>query len=363
MRQQQIAHSPPLDPRYAARMPIIASDMSADPFGERAPILTREPQQLLGARIEFQSNSRRLLRLVETAYAGLPGHQLSSEAPRLRVRLLLNADVPHPARSLPAPLAMLSGNGLLGGSTNSSNFVVMSPEERTALVVVSPHMLPFAYHTRYELIEFAVYTLAARVQRLIPLHAACVGLEGRGVVLMGTSGAGKSTVALHSLLAGFEFLSEDSVFLDPETMRATGIANFLHVRADSLRWLERTRDIAAIRSSPVITRRSGVKKFEVDLRRGRRGNGRYRLAHTAQKIVAIVYLSQEAAAQGELLLPLTKRNLASRLASDQRYAAGQSQWGAFKNSLSAVRGYELRRGRHPSEAVDALRQVIIDAAR
>jgi hypothetical protein len=58
-------------------------------------------------------------------------------------------------------------------------------------------MLRFPYHARYELIEFAVFTLAARAQGLVPLHAACVGEEGRGLLLMGESGAGKSTASLH----------------------------------------------------------------------------------------------------------------------------------------------------------------------
>src|SRR5258708_6306038 len=100
-------------------------------------------------------------------------------------------------------------------------------------------MLRFPYHIRYELIEFAVFMLACRAQRLVPMHAACVGLDGRGILLMGPSGSGKSTVALHCLLAGFDFLSEDSVFVASKSMGATGVANFLHVREDSLRWLGR----------------------------------------------------------------------------------------------------------------------------
>jgi hypothetical protein len=155
---------------------------------------------------------------------------------------------------------MIHGAGLLGGATFASNAVILSPREGAALVVVSPQMLRFPYHTRYELIEFAVFTLAARAQRLVPLHAACVGLDGRGILLMGPSGAGKSTVALHCLLNGFDFLSEDSVFVAPDTMLATGVANFLHVRADSLGWLGRSREAGAIAKSPVIQRRSGVKK-------------------------------------------------------------------------------------------------------
>src|ERR1700674_4497930 len=110
-------------------------DLYADPFGERSATMVREPLQLLGGRFQFESNSPQLLRLVDSAYSGLPPHRLSSVAPRLRVRLLLNArEQSRPRRgSEPPPLAMLSGPGYLGGATDLSNFVVMSPSERTAL--------------------------------------------------------------------------------------------------------------------------------------------------------------------------------------------------------------------------------------
>lgn len=44
-----------------------------DPFGERSATVTREEMQLLGGRFQFESNSPELLRLVDLAYAGLPG--------------------------------------------------------------------------------------------------------------------------------------------------------------------------------------------------------------------------------------------------------------------------------------------------
>jgi len=39
------------------------------------------------------------------------------------------------------------------------------------------------------------------------------------------------------------------VFVQPSTMLATGAANFLHVRSDSLQWLGRTPAAAAISTS------------------------------------------------------------------------------------------------------------------
>ena len=331
----------------------IIPDLYADPFGERTPTL-REHLQLLGARFQFQSNSRRLLQLVESAYGGLPRHRLSDAAPRLSVRLQLMSAGPLRSRRRlePPPLAMVSGAGFLGGATHGSNFVVLSPQERSALVGISPQMLRFPYHARYELIEFAVFSLAQRVQRLVSLHGACVGLGGRGVLLMGPSGAGKSTVALQCLLQGLDFLSEDAVFVAPDSLLATGIANYLHVPANSLGWIERD-DAAAIRLSPVIRRRSGVRKFELDLRRGG-----YRLAASPLQIGAVVFLSRKSARTGSLLRPLSKSMLLAKLAKAQAYAANQPEWPVFKRRVGRLDAFELRRGSHPIEAVDALRAVL-----
>jgi hypothetical protein len=330
----------------------IIPDLYADPFGERTPML-REHLQLLGARIQFESNSRQLLHRVESAYGGLPRHRLSDAGPRLTVRLQLMSGGPSRSRRLePPPLNMISGGGFLGGATRGSNFVVLSPQERSALVGISPQMLRFPYHTRYELIEFAVFSLAQRVQGLVSLHAACVGLGGRGVLMMGPSGAGKSTVALQCLLQGLDFLSEDAVFVAPNSLLATGIANYLHVPANSLRWIKR-EEAAAIRRSPVIRRRSGVKKFELNLRRGG-----YQLAPAPLHISAVVFLSSNSAGTGPLLRPLSKSKLLVKLAKAQAYAANQPEWPIFKRGVCRLDAFELRRGLHPIEAVEALRALL-----
>src|SRR5271155_1690708 len=110
----------------------ILPDSYADPFEERTPTL-RKHLQLLGARFQFESNSRQLLRLVESAYAGLPRHRLPDAGPRLRVRLQLMSGGPQRLRRRlePPPVTMVSGAGFLGGATQGSNFVLMSPQERS----------------------------------------------------------------------------------------------------------------------------------------------------------------------------------------------------------------------------------------
>jgi hypothetical protein len=329
-------------------------DLFSDPFGESSPMQFSKRLHLLGGDFHFESNSRRLMNLVDSAYTGLPNHRLSTPAPKFQVRLLSTSGTKGRKRAQPPPLAMLAGGGFLGGATAQSNFVAISPRGQGAVVVVSQDMRPFPYHTRYELIEFAVFTLAARAQGLVPLHAACVGQGGRGLLLMGPSGAGKSTVAMLSLLQGLDFVSEDSVFVSPRTLQATGAANFLHVRSDSLRWLKGTAEAAAIRESPVIQRRSGVRKFEVDLRRGG-----HRLAPAPLRIVGIVFLSPKSAGKRPLLEPLGNADMVARLELAQAYAANQPQWHTFRKSATGINAFELRRGRHPLEAVDMLRSLLV----
>lgn len=241
---------------------------------------------------------------------------------------------------------------MLCGTTSTSDFAVVAPDYRSALVVISQDMLRFKYHTRYELIEFAVFTLAARSQGLVPLHGACVGRDGRGLLLIGDSGAGKSTAALHCLLRGMDFLTEDSVFVAPDRMLATGVANFLHIRCDSLHSLPAS-SASMIRRSPVIRRRSGVEKFEIDLRRPE-----FRLAARPLKVAAVVFISKQPARRVNLLTRLRGQETVARLQNNQPYAVSQPGWTTFRKRIATVPSFELRRGRHPAEAADALQELL-----
>lgn len=64
-----------------------------------------------------------------------------------------------------------------------------------------------------------------------PLHAAGLSLGGRGVLVPGSSGAGKSTLSVILLRAGFDFLSDDTVFFEtrPEGVWAWGFPDEVDV--------------------------------------------------------------------------------------------------------------------------------------
>ncbi|TCV97803.1 hypothetical protein EC912_101820 [Luteibacter rhizovicinus] len=325
-------------------------DAGADPFHERsAPPLTVR-KDILGGHFHFESASEALLRLVEAAYGGLPPQRRYAAPPMFHVELRLVPRQTDRSVDEPPPVRTQSGAGLLCGVMDASNYVLVSPGQRRALVVVSEDMLSHPYHVRYELIEFAVFLLAARGMDLVPLHGACVGREGRGILLLGASGAGKSTLALHSLLQGMDFLAEDAVFVQPDNMLATGVANYLHVRDDALRFVDDKETRRWIGESPVIRRRSGVEKFEADLRLGRG-----RSVATPMTLIGAVLVSNRIADDPDALLsPIPRHEIAGRLSADQPYAAAQPGWRRFEQEMMRMGMHRLLRGRHPRDSADAL---------
>jgi hypothetical protein len=322
-----------------------------DPFGERRRARYHWRAHLLGAPFRFESEDARLHALVRQAFAALPAHRLQPHAPLLRVRLALLPD--KPARGVP-PVATRAAPGLLLGAAAGSALLAVAPREHSALLAVPEHLLASAYHLRYELLEFAVYLLAARAQKLVPLHAGCVARAGRGVLLVGASGAGKSTLTLQCLSAGMDFLAEDSVLIEPRSLRATGLASFLHLRADSLRFVD-ARTAGTLRAAPVIRRRSGIRKYEVDLRLAP-----YRLIAAPPRIVATVLLMPTPPAARCRLRALGGRALSAAMHREQPYARGQPRWRDFLRRITRLPAFALYRGRHPQQSVAALEALLAD---
>lgn len=323
--------------------PLATSSLLEDPFRERSRLAPLEIA-LLGGRFGFETENPELRRLVEWAYARLPRHRSRGSAPRFLIKLRLDESVDGHGDGAVPPISMLSGGGLLAGVADGSAFAVMSPDSRSAIINVSRSALRHPYHVRYELIEFAVFTLATRALGLVPLHAGCVGVSGRGVLLIGDSGAGKSTLTLQCALAGLDLLSEDSVLVDPRTLNATGVPNFAHLCHDGLRFLPSTV-AAKVRHSPTIRRRGGAVKLEIDLR-----GSTFRQAQPPLRLTSAVFLSTRPAADGALLVPLPAREARSRLRATQSYGAAQSGWNAFSRLITARPAFELLRPAHPAQA-------------
>lgn len=324
------------------------------PPPEPAPPPPIANKRVLGGLFRFESNSRDLINLVEAAYGGLPAQTFPNVTAEFRVEMHL---VPRSANSRvtepPAPQIRQEGVQLRA-NIDASNYVTIDPARHRARVVASEDMLQHAYHLRCELIEFAVFILAARGIGLVPLHAACVGRHGRGLLLLGGSGSGKSTLALHGLLHGLDLLAEDAVFVHPADLFATGVPNYLHLRRDAPDFTEDEAVRSWIGHAPVIRRRSGIEKFEVDLR-----GGYGRPAAGLLALVGAVFVSDQPAERPEASLTRLGAHQADRLfEADQPCAPSQPGWRRFKREIINRGVHQLRRGRHPRDSVDALRRLL-----
>lgn len=69
---------------------------------------------------------------------------------------------------------------------------------------------------RYNFLEKAVYLLLG-ASVVTDLHAACVSKNGKGILLIGDSGTGKSTLAYACARAGFTYTSDDTSYLINES--------------------------------------------------------------------------------------------------------------------------------------------------
>jgi hypothetical protein len=332
MRRQTLAAPPP------------------DPFREHRPARWVDERTLLGALFRFETDSRRLLAIVRRAYGQLPAQRFAPPGAECTVRLVRAPLARSSRRDEPPRLHTVSGGGILAALPDGASFVALSPEQRSAL---GRDLLGHPYHVRYELLEFAVYVLAARAQGLLPLHAACLGHRGAGLLVIGASGSGKSTLVLQGLFGGLDFLAEDSVLVRPRGLLATGISSYVHVRMDGLRFLTPPQRARLRGAGRRILRRSGVAKLEIDVR-----SRKLSLADEPLPIRAVVFLSRRLRRGSALLSALTPAELLRRLVSAERYAAQQPGWDQFCARIARLPGYELRRGEHPRQAIAELKRIL-----
>jgi hypothetical protein len=113
-------------------------------------------------------------------------------------------------------------------------------------------------HLRYYYLESMTYILLQSLY-LTPIHAACVALNGNGLLLCGDSGAGKSSLAYACARGGWTFVSDDASYLVRGWRRNVVVGNPHIVRL-------REQAVALfpeLRRHPVTLRANGDRAIEL----------------------------------------------------------------------------------------------------
>jgi hypothetical protein len=184
--------SQPLDfSRHGLEVPKLSLQRTFYPFGFPA---------------EVRTNSNEILLQFEQMW-GMFERRFSTEAILIDIHVVETESTecpPAPGYRIMWPLLVTVANTDNYGIANLSN-------GRTQMTVSNAALRNKSYLRFFFLDSTAGCHIATRYTT--PVHAACVELDGRGVLLCGDSGAGKSTISYACARLGWGYVSDDASFL------------------------------------------------------------------------------------------------------------------------------------------------------
>ncbi len=317
-----------------------------DPFLRGVRMRHRALLNVAGLPMVFESNQRWPLDLARDAYARLPALR---KLPAATLRCLVTDD---DANDVLPPGTLTFGDARTESALiTRANTATLNLAARSGLITLNAAAQRAPLRVRVDLIEFAGYRLAQHALRATGVHAACVAQQGAGVLIMGDSGAGKSTLVAACLAGGWDVIAEDSTFLLPRGNRARGVPAFIHLMQDALELFPEAGFERSVHSE--IVRKSGKRKFEIDVRRYRT----QRVLPVEARLRGVVILTGlDGAERADMpaFRRVRRREAAALLQRYQPYAVAQPGWQNAVSELCSLPIAACAPCRNLSASVEAL---------
>jgi HPr serine kinase-like protein len=177
----------------------------------------------VGFSVEIATNSEQVLAAAEESWGCFP--RVLDEPP-----VLLRIAVMEGGKSeCPPPPTVRGQRNLMLRVADATNFSVSHLELGFALGWLTPAVVANRSYLRYYFLEGMAWDLLEPLY-LTSVHAACVRLENKGVLLCGDSGAGKSSLAFACARKGWLFLSDDSSCLIRKSNQPVVVGNPTQIR-------------------------------------------------------------------------------------------------------------------------------------
>jgi hypothetical protein len=185
----------------------------------------------MGFPTELRTNSSEILAEAEKAWSSFDWR---FETGPIRVDVHVAEDngttecPPEPRYSILPPLVV--------SVADAENYSIADLADNTTHIHISHAVLRHPAYLRYFFLEHSSGCQIA-TRYATPIHAGCVALEGRGVLLCGDSGAGKSTLAYASARAGLTYISDDASLLlhsDAAQRKITGNCHQVRFRPSAV---------------------------------------------------------------------------------------------------------------------------------
>lgn len=177
-----------------------------DPYLYHAPMPLRAVYFPLGFPVELATNSEDVLAAAEESWGEFK-QTFATPPLQLRIGVLEG----NSTESAP-PSTFRAQRHLLVNVADNENFCISDLVQGFSFAWLTKATVSQRYKFRYHFLEAAALCHIAN-RFTAPVHAACVELAGRGVMLCGDSGAGKSTLSFACARAGWTYITDDACFL------------------------------------------------------------------------------------------------------------------------------------------------------
>ena len=177
-----------------------------DPMHARTEFPLRETFYPLGFPVVIETNSEEVLAAAAASWHGFV--KLFDTRP---IQLRIGVFGSNYSECPPAPSCKIQRH-LASNIADGENFAISDLAQGFSYIWLSPAAISHRSYFHYFFLESA--TLCHLVSSFTtPIHAACVELEGSGILLCGDSGAGKSTLAYACARSGWTYVTDDASFL------------------------------------------------------------------------------------------------------------------------------------------------------
>lgn len=270
-----------------------------DPLLLHAELLHQGEFYPLGFALRVATNSPLVLRAVEDSWGG--SKQEFPHAP-LELRIVVNGEGSALPHNEPVYRAQ---RYLFVVAVDNQNFGICDLERGYMFACMTPVVATHHYF-RYHMLEWMVYFTIDHMHIAI-VHAACVAHHGRGVVLCGNSGAGKSCLTYACVRRGWTLVADD--FCAPVRGRSD---RMVIGRPERIRFRpEATSLFPELAAIPSTVAPNGKPTVEIKV-------SQIPNAHTSTSclVEAVVFLDRQKTGPAELL-PISIDEALDRIQSDQ----------------------------------------------
>jgi len=180
-----------------------------DPLQWGVPIRFTADFNPIGTPIRVESNHEAIIEAARESF-GRYGEPSPGDTPRFRLRVCIDP-VHRAGPPWPKP-SFRSLNHLVHIACGDSSFAVADLNSGICIGFVTPAMVEDSSFFKSTFLDCLFYVLAVH-HDYTPVHCSGVVSEGRGVLICGVSGTGKTTLAYACARSGLQVLSDDVVHL------------------------------------------------------------------------------------------------------------------------------------------------------